>query len=135
MLRGSGRRILRRSRCICQPPPRLPPRTSRRTFRVLGVTIVVFIGVKHRESRRAFNSSLMVSRPRQAAPARAREWGEIQVKYAEGRIEDLRSAIVRPGDILIVRGNGNRDLIGRCGRVEAVPGECIYPDILMRVRV
>ena len=57
------------------------------------------------------------------------------VKYADGDVDGLRGALVRNGDILIVRGNGNPELVGRCGVVaEEPPDGCIYPDILMRVR-
>ena len=39
------------------------------------------------------------------------------------------------GDILLVRGNGNLRLVGRAGLVERTTEECIYPDLLMRMRL
>lgn len=57
------------------------------------------------------------------------------LKYAEAEPEAVRAALVCRGDILIVRGNGNPELVGLCGMVvEEPPRGCIYPDILMRVR-
>lgn len=57
------------------------------------------------------------------------------VKYAEVDPPSVRAALVHRGDILIVRGNGNPELVGLCGMVvEEPPDGCIYPDILMRVR-
>jgi type I restriction enzyme S subunit len=40
---------------------------------------------------------------------------------------------VRHGDILIVRGNANPDLVGKAGVIENFPPGCIYPDITKRV--
>jgi type I restriction enzyme S subunit len=40
---------------------------------------------------------------------------------------------VRRGDMLIVRGNANPDLVGKCGVIESYPHDCIYSDILKRV--
>ncbi len=53
---------------------------------------------------------------------------------------DLDRAFARaywlaPGDILLMRGNGNLSLVGTCGLVESTPDECTYPDILMKMRV
>lgn len=43
-------------------------------------------------------------------------------------------AEVRKGDILIVRGNANQQLVGSCGIVHEVPPPgCIFPDLLIRV--
>lgn len=51
-----------------------------------------------------------------------------------GSVDDYRLV---PGDILLVRGNGNVDLVGRAGLVgvEFAAAEYIYPDLLIRVRV
>jgi type I restriction enzyme S subunit len=38
------------------------------------------------------------------------------------------------GDILLVRGNGNVALVGKCGLVHECPEICIFPDILMKLR-
>ena len=40
---------------------------------------------------------------------------------------------VKRGDVLIVRGNANPDLVGKAGMIERFPDRCIYPDITMRV--
>lgn len=37
------------------------------------------------------------------------------------------------GDVLVVRGNANPDLVGKAGRVGTFPEACIYPDITIRV--
>ncbi|USD35988.1 restriction endonuclease subunit S [Ferrimonas sp. SCSIO 43195] len=43
---------------------------------------------------------------------------------------------VQPGDALVVRGNGNLSMVGAVGLVqEPVPKRCIYPDILIRVKL
>ena len=42
---------------------------------------------------------------------------------------------MRIGDVLVVRGNGNKALVGRCGMVsDSPPDRCIFPDILIRIR-
>ncbi|HRQ89809.1 MAG TPA: hypothetical protein PLA50_13500, partial [Bacteroidia bacterium] len=41
---------------------------------------------------------------------------------------------IQKGDILLVRGNGNIALVGKCGLVDSCPKECVYPDILMKLR-
>jgi len=40
---------------------------------------------------------------------------------------------VRTGDVLVVRGNANPDLVGKAGRVDDFPAGCIYPDITKRI--
>jgi type I restriction enzyme S subunit len=56
-------------------------------------------------------------------------------KFVELDHATARSYWLAPGDILLMRGNGNLSLVGTCGLVEHVPAECTYPDILMRMRV
>lgn len=56
------------------------------------------------------------------------------VKYANVQPEEVTSFELQKGDVLIVRGNGNRVLCGRAGIVEAVPDGCFYPDLLIRIR-
>lgn len=41
---------------------------------------------------------------------------------------------VAKGDVLIVRGNANPDLVGKAGQITTFPDGCIYPDITMRVK-
>lgn len=47
---------------------------------------------------------------------------EVGVRYA-----------LRKGDVLIVRGNANPELVGKAGIVDTFPQGCIYPDITKRV--
>lgn len=54
-------------------------------------------------------------------------------KYAEVDREVVQQFLLRHGDVLVVRGNGNRDLTGRCGLVSRVPKDCFYPDLLIRL--
>jgi type I restriction enzyme, S subunit len=55
------------------------------------------------------------------------------IKYA--RIPDKIAQKFRlgHGDVLIVRGNANSDLVGRAGIVRSTPNGCIYPDIVKRL--
>ncbi|MEK4242422.1 hypothetical protein NYE39_10515 [Janibacter sp. FSL W8-0316] len=58
-------------------------------------------------------------------------------KYVDGaEISDLEDYSLHSGDILLVRGNGNIDLVGRAGLVGPEFSACtyIYPDLLIRVR-
>lgn len=41
---------------------------------------------------------------------------------------------VTPGDVLLVRGNGNLDYVARCGLVTECPDNTVYPDIVIKVR-
>jgi len=54
------------------------------------------------------------------------------LKYIDEAGADLSNYEIAAGDLLIVRGNGNPELVGRCGLVQDHPRGCIYPDILMR---
>jgi len=55
------------------------------------------------------------------------------LKYVDMDPGEAERFAVRSGDVLIVRGNANPDLVGKCGMVEDPPPGCIYPDLLMRV--
>jgi len=55
------------------------------------------------------------------------------LKYADIREDVAEKYLVRTGDILIVRGNANPDLVGKAGRITDFPPGCIYPDIAKRV--
>lgn len=59
------------------------------------------------------------------------EGNEKFVELESTRIPVFR---IQKGDILIVRGNGNVALVGKCGLVDSCPENCVYPDILMKVR-
>ena len=64
--------------------------------------------------------------------------GQLQVagnlKYTDISAAAAEEFLLRSGDVLVVRGNGNRDLVGRCALVDTVPPQCIYPDLLIRLR-
>ena len=55
------------------------------------------------------------------------------LKYVDLTDEQAKEFRIHQGDILVVRGNANEALLGRCGVVNAYPDGCIYPDILMRL--
>ena len=54
-------------------------------------------------------------------------------KYAEISPSDLERFRLTSGDILVVRGNGNKTLCGKAGLVSEVPEDCFYPDLLIRI--
>ena len=56
------------------------------------------------------------------------------LKYADISEEEASKFALRPDDVLIVRGNGNRLLTGQCGVVDKLPEGCFYPDLLIKVR-
>lgn len=55
------------------------------------------------------------------------------LKYAEVSNKVAEKFQLTTGDVLIVRGNANADLVGKAGRVSDFPEGCIYPDITKRV--
>lgn len=59
---------------------------------------------------------------------------EGNVKYAE--ISDAKAAAfgLEANDVLVVRGNGNKWLTGKCGLVAEVPKGCFFPDLLIRLK-
>ena len=59
---------------------------------------------------------------------------EGHVKYVELTAEAVATYLVKEGDIFAVRGNGNRQLVGRVGRSPVSYDDLIYPDLLMRMR-
>lgn len=60
---------------------------------------------------------------------------EDHLKYVSISQEEARRYLVSVGDVLVLRGSGSKDLVGKAGIVEAPPpAGCIYPDILIRVR-
>jgi len=57
------------------------------------------------------------------------------LKFAAIELVAAQPYFVRKGDILVLRGNGSKDLVGTAGIVSEEPPEhCIYPDILIRIR-
>jgi type I restriction enzyme, S subunit len=59
------------------------------------------------------------------------EGNEKLVSIAKEKAENFYLA---DQDILFVRGNGNLNLVGRCGLVECPPMQCTFPDILIKIR-
>lgn len=59
---------------------------------------------------------------------------EGHVKYVDLTTEEVAPYLVKEGDIFAVRGNGNRQLVGRVGRSAASYDDLIYPDLLIRMR-
>jgi type I restriction enzyme S subunit len=55
------------------------------------------------------------------------------LKYVRIPEEISQRYLLRKGDVLIVRGNANPDLVGKAGIVDTFPEGCIYPDITKRV--
>lgn len=59
---------------------------------------------------------------------------EGNTKYAEISEGDAAAYELKPNDALVVRGNGNKLLTGKCGLVNVVPKGCFYPDLLIRLK-
>ena len=59
---------------------------------------------------------------------------EGNVKYAEVTAKQAAAFELKLNDVLVVRGNGNKLLTGKCGIVNAVPQGCFYPDLLVRLK-
>lgn len=58
------------------------------------------------------------------------------IKMVEVERQAIEPFMVKEGDFLVVRGNGNRGLVAKGGivRAESVPKDCFYPDLLIRLR-
>ena len=56
------------------------------------------------------------------------------VKYADVTDEQASAFALKKDDVLVVRGNGNKLLTGKCGLVDTVPQGCFYPDLLIRLQ-
>jgi len=59
---------------------------------------------------------------------------EGSVKFATVGPADVSQFELQSGDMLVVRGNGNRLLCGKAGIVRQYPDGCFYPDLLIRLR-
>lgn len=59
---------------------------------------------------------------------------EGQIKFVNVTDEVALPFLVKGGDIFAVRGNGNRNLVGRVGVAAADYADLIYPDLLIRLR-
>jgi type I restriction enzyme S subunit len=64
--------------------------------------------------------------------------GRVQIqgneKFVQLEQAQIARAAVEVGDIMLVRGNGNVALVAKCGLVAECPANCVYPDILMKLR-
>ncbi|QLF93738.1 restriction endonuclease subunit S [Pseudomonas sp. ABC1] len=59
---------------------------------------------------------------------------EGNTKYAEISEAEAAAFELKTNDVLVVRGNGNKLLVGKSGLVDAVPKGCFYPDLLIRLK-
>ncbi|XYH93808.1 hypothetical protein ACMHYB_39030 [Sorangium sp. So ce1128] len=59
---------------------------------------------------------------------------ENNLKYAVIDESTYKRYQLRQRDVLVLRGNGNRELVGRAGVVAAPEPLCFYPDLLVRLR-
>ena len=61
--------------------------------------------------------------------------GGSSVKYMDAEPSDVSKFVIEDDDVLVVRGNGNKQLTGRAGlAVGGLPPSCVYPDLLIRLR-
>lgn len=56
------------------------------------------------------------------------------IKYADITSSEAAAFKLNAEDVLVVRGNGNKLLTGKCGLVDVVPKDCFYPDLLIRLQ-
>jgi type I restriction enzyme S subunit len=56
------------------------------------------------------------------------------LKFSEIDDATFEKFRLRKDDVLVVRGNGNRESVGRAGIVVEDKSECFYPDLLIRLR-
>ncbi len=56
------------------------------------------------------------------------------IKYAEVTAEQAAEFRLEQNDVLVVRGNGNKTLTGKCGLVDILPEGCFFPDLLIRLQ-
>jgi len=57
-----------------------------------------------------------------------------ELKYSEIDDDTFVRFQLRRNDVLVVRGNGNRELVGRAGIVADELSDCFFPDLLIRLR-
>jgi type I restriction enzyme S subunit len=60
-------------------------------------------------------------------------WNDL--KYAELEAKEVSKLLLKPGDILFVRTNGNPEYIGRCAVFEEGYGDTLYASYLIRARL
>jgi type I restriction enzyme S subunit len=57
------------------------------------------------------------------------------VRYLSGSPDSYKEYLVKEGDLLFTRYNGNPELVGVCGVIRAVSHETVHPDKLIRAQV
>ncbi len=57
------------------------------------------------------------------------------VRFLGGNLQDYADYVLKPGDLLFTRYNGNPALAGVCGMVRTIERTTVHPDKLIRVRV
>lgn len=57
------------------------------------------------------------------------------LKYANFDIKEIETYSLKQGDILIIRSNGSKDLVGRCALVQKKDEGCLYAGYLIRLRL
>lgn len=80
--------------------------------------------VKDGSGQRVLRLSALKSRGIDFNESKAGEWEGINIERY----------LVQTGDILVSRGNGSKDLVGRGGLIGLVPGKMAYPDTMIRIR-
>ena len=58
-----------------------------------------------------------------------------ECKLGDWDVRQAEPFLVAEGDLLIVRGNGSKKLVGRAGLVQEVSAPVAYPDTLIRARI
>jgi len=57
------------------------------------------------------------------------------IRYLSGPPKMYEEYLVKEGDLLFTRYNGNAELVGVCGVVRAIPDQTVHPDKLIRAQV
>lgn len=57
-----------------------------------------------------------------------------ELKYSQIDDHTFAKYQLHRDDVLVVRGNGNKELVGRAGIVTEQDSQCFYPDLLIRLR-
>lgn len=101
------------------------------TARLMTVEQIVSKGPKNGVSPKANASSSGYPTLSISAVRDGRIVTEGNIKYAEITSSEALAFALQPNDVLVVRGNGNKRLTGKCGLVDVVPRGCFYPDLLI----
>ena len=102
--------------------------------RVITVDKLVPLGPKNGLSPKANNDERGYPTLSIGAVRDGRIVAEGNTKYAEISHAEASAFELKKSDVLVVRGNGNKLLTGKCGLVDFVPKGCFYPDLLIRLK-